>query len=126
MNVPPGPQRNTTAPTTCSGCGRRVTVWSVPEPSLSAALDAVLHHSLDLRLVRDVDHQPDPTEWSSSLLGSLEVGDDDAGVLRSEAAGDSVADALRASCHDRDTPLECAAQRMGEKAVGRRIRFCCV
>ena len=78
-------------------------------------------------LVRDVGRDPDAVrERRGRLLGAREVGDHDARALGGEPLGDRAADPLRGAGDDGDLAVERAHQRIGEKDVGIRMRFCCV
>ncbi len=98
------------------------------EPQCSTVSSTIRSHG---GLVRDVGGEADPTRvGAGGLVRSTEVGDHDPGALGREAVGDRLADALRRAGDERDLAVELAhvvpPQRIGENAVGTRMRFCCV
>jgi hypothetical protein len=107
---------------------RRVEAGVVDEDvDPTTLVDGLLDHPLDVGLVGDVSGQADAAvERARRYFCVLEVGDDDSRALRRQAVGDCIADSLRGAGHDRDLALERVAHRIGEKAVGTRIRFCWV
>ncbi len=90
----------------------------------AAALDDLGGHPLDVLLRGDVAVSPTPSGTRRSLLGALQVGDDDPRALGGEPVGDRVPDALRAAGDERDLAVE--LHLIGENETGTRIRFCCV
>ncbi len=67
-----------------------------------------------------------PSYEARRFLRAAQVGDDDPRALGREPVRDRAADPLRRPGDDATLPSERAHQRIGEKEVGRRIRFCCV
>ena len=107
---------------------RRVQAGVVDEDvDRPAALDDLVGQALDVVLVGDVDGEPDAVrERRGGLVGSVQVGDDDARACGGQSFGDRAADALRRAGDDGDLAVEGSHQRIGEKEVGMRMRFCWV
>ena len=84
-------------------------------------------HQLDLPFVGNVDGEADPVlELPGRFHRPAEVGDNDSRSFGGKALGDCIADSLRRAGNDGDLAREGVAHRIGEKAVGTRIRFCWV